>query len=412
MTTEYHVIIIPVYMWDDLKIKNLDTLNQVITVMDDLFKFHLSSMVNEQTASLFSGRVAHVTNEVPRIHDITNAAKEANNELIQDGFDLKIENAFATNYAIELISNSREIQTKGGDYQYNKICCSLSSSLFDGMNRPFCYQAALAKIILCDDIAEAKSVAQHLGLSEVTKELYIENKQLPVATDTIFNFRSEGPWPVTLFSNPIVAVKPEAITDYHTIDELSYLLVAIHSFGKFYSAIRSMRSISASLEISKWTLSQILDNYEARFCWLQRNFQNIGKDLYKFEQIALEKIGFWKRLASSFESAINLYREYGEDFMNLEWASLHWVLEDERFGHYFTKRSSTENLLAEFDPFIVNEIKLFGSQITDFWEEFNRVSNDWKDNRNTTLQYHGLLVSLIGIFGAIIADTVLTLLKH
>jgi hypothetical protein len=408
---EYHVIIIPVYMWDDLKIKNLDSLNQVITVMDDLFKFHLSSIVNERTASLFSGRIAHVTNEVPRIYDITSIAKEVNNELIQNGFDLKIENAFATNYAIELISNSGEIYIKDGDYQYNKICCNLSSTLFDGMNRPFCYQAALAKIILCDDVVEAKALAQHLGIKEVTEELYIEDKQFPLTTDTIFNFRSEGPWPVSLFSNPIVAVKPEAIKDYHTFDELSYLLVAIHSFGKFYSVVRSMRSISASLEISKWTMSQILDNYETRFCWLQRNFQNIGKDLYKFEQTALEKIGFWKRLTTSFESAVNLYREYGEDFITLEWASLHWVLENERFGHYFTKRNSTKNLLAEFDPFVVKEIKLFSSQITDFWNEFNRVSNNWKDNRNTTLQYHGLLISLIGIFGAIIADTVLTLLK-
>lgn len=399
-------------MWEDIKIENLDELNQVITAMTDLFKFHLSSMVNEQTASLFSGRIAHVTNEVPRIHDITNAAKEANNELIQDGFDLKIENAFTTNYAIELISNSREIYTKGGDYQYNKICCSLSGTLFDGMNRPFCYQAAIAKIILCDDIAGAKAIAGQLGLKKITEELYLENQQSPIVTDKVFNFRSEGPWPVSLFANPIVAVKPEEIKDYHTIDELSYLLVAIHSLGKFYSAVRSMRSLSASLEISKWTLSHVLDTYEARFCWWQRNFQDIGKDLYRFEQNAMEKIGFWKRLSSSFDSALNLYREYGEDFMGLEWASLHGVLEDSQFGHYFTKRSSTKDLPAEFDPFIVNEIKLFGSQITDFWNEFNRVSNDWKDNRNTTLQYHGLLVSLIGIFGAVIADTVLTLIFH
>ena len=330
-------------MWDDLKIKDLDTLNQVITVMDGLFKFHLSSMVNEQNTSLFSGRVAHVTNEVPWIYDISNAAKDANNELIQEGFDLKIENAFATNYAVELISHSREIHTRG-DYQYNKICCSLSSTLL-GMNRQSCYRSATAKIILCDDIPEAKALAQHLGLKEVTQELYIENKQFSVSTDTIFNFRSEGPWPVSLFSNPIVAVKPEAINDYHTIDELSYLLVAIHSFGKFYSAVRSMRNISASLEISKWTLSQILDNYERRFCWLQRNFQNIGKDLYKFEQTALEKIGFWKRLSSSFESAINLYREYGEDFMNLEWASLHWVLEDANLGIISLKEAVRKTFL-------------------------------------------------------------------
>ncbi|MCW3994975.1 MAG: hypothetical protein NWE98_02350 [Candidatus Bathyarchaeota archaeon] len=70
-----------------------------------------------------------------------------------------------------------------------------------------------------------------------------------------------------------------------------------------------------------------------------------------------------------------------------------------------------QNISAEFDPFIVEEIKLFGSQITDFWNKFNRVSEMWENNRNTTLQYHGLLVSLIGIFAAIIADTLLTLLK-
>jgi hypothetical protein len=398
-------------MWDDIKIRNLDSLNQVITVIDNLFKFHSSSTAHGRATSLFSGALAHVTNEAPRIYDITNVAKEANTKLVQDGFDLKIENAFATDYAIELISNSKEIHTKGGDYQYNKICCDLSSTLFDGMTRSFCYHAALAKIVLCDDVVEAEALAKDSGLKKVTEELYIEYNEFPLATDPIFKFRSEGPWPESFFSNPILAVKPQGIKDYHTVDELSYLLVAIHSFGKFYSVVRSMRNISASLEISKWTMSKIFDNYESRFGWLQRNFQNIGKDLYKFEQTALERIGFWKGLSSSFESALNFYREYGEDFMELGWASLHWVLENERFEHYFTRRSSTENLIAEFDPFVVKEIKLFGSEITDFWNEFSRVSNNWKDNRNTTLQYHGLLVSLIGIFGAIIANTILTLLK-
>ncbi|MCW3994976.1 MAG: hypothetical protein NWE98_02355 [Candidatus Bathyarchaeota archaeon] len=229
--------------------------------------------MNDKSASLFSGRVAHVSNEVPRIYDITAAAKVANNALIQDGFNLKIENAFATSYAVELVSSSREIYYKGGDYQYNQMCCSLSSALLEGIERKSCYKSAIAKIILCDDITEAKALAQKLGLKEITEELYIEGKQFPEATDPIFNFRSGGPWPVSLFSNPIVVVKPEAIKNYRTIDELSYLLVAIHSFGKFYSAVRSMRSISAALEISKWTLYQILDDYENRFCWIQKTFK-------------------------------------------------------------------------------------------------------------------------------------------
>lgn len=397
-------------MWDDIKIKNLDNLNQVITIMTDIFKFQLSSTVNEENASLFSGRVAHVQNEVPWIHDITSAAKEANQELIQEGFDLKIENAYATKYAIELISTSKVIFGKGNNYQHTKICTSLSGALFDGMNRSSCYQAAISKIILCDDAAEANALGQKLGLKKITEELYIESRQFPAVADTVFNFRSDGPWPRSLFSNPIVVVKPEGITDYHTIDEFSYLLVAIHSFAKFYSVVRSMRNISAALEISKWTLSHVLDNYEAQFCWRQRNFQNIGKDLYKFEQNALEKIGFWKRLSSSFESAANIYREYGADFLEMEWASLHWVIENERFGQYFAK-TSNKKLRPKMDKFLINELEIFGSQISDFWEEFNTVSKTWKENRDTTLQYHGLLVSLIGILSAIIADTILTLLK-
>jgi hypothetical protein len=180
-------------MWDDLKIRNLDTLNQVITAMDGLFKFRLSSVVNGKSASLFSGRVAHVSNEVPRIYDITAASKVANNALIQEGFDLKIENAFATNYAVELVSSSREIYSEGGDYQYNQICCSLSSALLEEIKRQSSYRSAIVKIILCDDTTEAKALAQKWRLKEITEELYFEVKQFPDATDSIFNFRSAGP---------------------------------------------------------------------------------------------------------------------------------------------------------------------------------------------------------------------------
>lgn len=405
MTVEYHIMIIPVYPWDDIKVNNLDTLNQLIKIMDGLFKFQLSPDLSTQnTTSLFSGRIAHVTNEVPYIYDITTAAKEANKEMIHNGFDLKIENAYATKYAIELVSNSSDIYKLGNNYRYIGICNNLSKLLFEGMNRPHCYQSSIAKIILCDNLAEAKAIAVNLGLQKITEELYIEKRKSPPIRDRVFNFRSDL-WTGSYLLNPIVTVKPEAISDYHTTDELSFLLMMIHSLGKFYSVFRSMRSVSASLEVSSWSLSELMNNYEAGFCWVQRNFQNIEKKLYKFEQQAREIISFWMRLSSSFDSIVKVYREYGEDFLNLEWGTFQFILENQSFKNYFNKKSS-----SRLEKFMVDEIKEFASQISDFWREFSKVCNSWKNNRRSIVEHHQLLLSLIGIFSAIIFDILLTFL--
>jgi hypothetical protein len=401
---EYHIVIIPVYPWDDIKVNNIDTLKKLIKIMDGLFKFQLSpDSIVQNTTSLFSGRIAHVTHEVPYIYDITTAAKAANKELISNGSDLKIENAYATKYAIELVSNSSDIY-KLNNYQYEVVCDKLSELLFEGMSRSHCYQSAIAKIILCDNLTEAKAIAVNSGLQKITEELYIEKRKLPPVMDRVFNFRSDL-WAVSYLSNPIVTVKPEAISDYHTTDELSFLLMMIHSLGKFYSVFRSMRSVSASLEVSSWSLSELLNNYEARFCWVQRNFQNIEKQLYKFEQQAREIISFWMRLSSSFDSIIKVYREYGEDFLNLEWGTFKYVLENQRFKNYFNKKAS-----SRLEKFIVDEIVEFASQISDFWKEFSKVCNSWKDNRRSIVEHHQLLLSLIGIFSAIVVDILLRII--
>lgn len=406
MTVEYHIMIIPVYPWDDIKVNNLDTLNQLIKIMDGLFKFQLNPDLSTQnTTSLFSGRIAHVTHEVPYIYDITTPAIEANKEMIQNGFDLKIENAYATKYAVELVSNSSDIYELGDNYRYRRICNNLSKLLFEGMNRSHCYQSAIGKIFLCDNIAEAKAFAGSLGLQKITEELYIEKRKSPPTIDRVFNFRSDL-WTGSYLSNPIVTVKPEAISDYHTTDELSFLLMMIHSLGKFYSVFRSMRSVSASLEVSSWSLSDLLTNYEAGFCWVQRNFQNIEKKLYEFEQQARETISFWMRLSSSFDSIVKVYREYGEDFLNLEWGAFQSILGNQSFKNYFNKESS-----SRLEKLMVDEIREFASQISDFWREFSKVCDSWKNNRRSIVEHHQLLLSLIGIFSAIVFDILLTLLS-
>ena len=406
MTVEYHIIIVPVYPWDNIRVDNLEIFNKLIKIMDGLFKFQLSSDLSSKSRkSLFSGRIAHVTGEVPYIYDITNVAKEANKEMISDGFDLKIEHAYATKYAIELVSNSSDIYHLEDNYRYKRICNNLSNLLFEGMNRSHCFQAAIAKVILCDNIAEAKTIATGLGLQKITEELYIEKRKLPTGViDRMFNFRSDL-WAGSYLSNPLVTVKPEVISDYHTTDELSFLLMMIHSLGKFYSVVRSMKSVSASLEVSSWSLSELLRNYEAEFCWIQRNFQNIEKKLYKFEQQAREIISFWTRLSTSFDSIVRMYQEYGEDFLSIEWGTLQFILEDQRLKKYFNKKAS-----PKLEQLIVTEIRKFASQISHFWIEFSKVSGSWKDNRRSTVEHHQLLLSLIGIFSAIVFDILLKLL--
>jgi len=166
-----------------------------------------------------------------------------------------------------------------------------------------------------------------------------------------------------------------------------------------------MNSVSASLEVSSWSLSELLRNYEAEFCWIQRDFQNIEKKLYKFEQQAREIISFWTRLSTSFDSIVRMYQEYGEDFLDIEWGTLRFIFEDQRLKKYFNKKAS-----PKLEQLIVTEIREFASQISHFWREFNKVSSSWKDNRRSTVEHHQLLLSLIGIFSAIVFYILLKLL--
>jgi hypothetical protein len=397
---EYHIVIVPVYPWDDVKFNDLNTLGLLIEILDELFRFRLGPELSTgKKVSLFSGRVPHISNEVPFIYEITKPAERASKELVDDGFDLKISHVFATKYAIELVSDSSDVLYKwASNYPCKRICDSLSGLLYKGIKRRGCYLAAIAKIVLCDSQNEVEAFSKELGLSKIAKDLYVRPKEdSDSIIHRVFNFRSSQ-WPVVDLYNPIVTLKPE-LADYKTIDEFSFLLTMIHSLGKFYSIFRSTKNISALLEWSSWYVSDLLEKYEKKFCWVQRTFLDIEKELFKFERESRKKISFWSRMSSSFDSVLNVYREYGEDFLQIEWGVFKTIL-----THFRTKKYITRDSVEHLEKHLLCQIQNFAKQISDFWRNFTKVSNSWKEHRRSSVAQHQLLLSLTGIFLAIIVD--------
>jgi len=283
LTTKYHVVIVPAFPWDDIKLDNFQNISRLMEIVSEIFRFQLSSdKLTKNSTALYSR--ADVSNEVPRLYDITLETQEKEKELSKEvGIELNIEKAFATEFAIELVSSSPSVFYKwSNNFAYNRVCQSLSGLLYNGMSRSMSYPAAVGRIIVCDDVLQAKAIATKYNLDEIAEALYVGGSKTPVDfRKNVFDFRLE-PWIGTSLFTPIVTLKPELLRangHLSTMIELSFLLIMIHSLGKFYSISRSIESVCALLEWSSWYMTDLFDNYEAKFCWIQRTFP-VLKEVY------------------------------------------------------------------------------------------------------------------------------------
>jgi hypothetical protein len=416
---EYHVIIIPLFFWETAAPKSLNDLKKLMQITGRLFGFQLLLRKNESTRessnnimsssktspkALLSWRLPHIIHEVGSIKNITEIIKE---KAAEQFATLKIEEAYASDFAIELISSSIDVFWRWqDDYQFDQIATKLSDILYEVSNPfPGAVSIVVCRIILCEDITELKTIAENYQLNEVITGLCIGGEKTPTDIQyNIFNF-IRHPWRDIFISGPIVTLKPEILRSqgYHsTIDELSFLLSMIHSIGKFYVISESIKGVLANLEWLSWYSDELFEEFESSFCWVQRNLTNIEKHLHKIEKEIKSEVTPLSRIATSPESVALIQQVYGVEYLPYL-SSFFSIMDNFRIKKY---NVPTEDLKKA----VWNDLKLLSRRLAQFCKEFSNTRDSWKELRRSRITTNQLLLSLLGILLTLIINIILKLL--
>ncbi|MEM3573241.1 MAG: hypothetical protein QXJ62_03305 [Nitrososphaeria archaeon] len=339
-----------------------------------------------------------------QIKNITDTIKEKAPEQFET---LKIEEAFASDFAIELISSSVDVFWRWqNDLQFDQIAHKLSDVLYK-LSSPFpgAVSIVVCRIILCEDFSELKTIAEKYRLEGVVKGLYIGGENTPIhIKHNIFNF-IHHPWRDIFILGPVATLKPEiqrAQGDYETIEELSFLLSMIHSIGKFYTISESIKGVLANLEWSSWYLDGLFEKFESDFCWIRRNFTNLEKHLRKIEKEIKSDVIPISRIATYPESVNLIQQVYGVEYLPYL-SSFFSFMENDRIKKY---KIPSDNLKEA----VWNDLKLLSRRLTEFWKEFSNSCDSWKELRRSRITSNQLFISLLGILLTLIANILLKLL--
>jgi len=417
------VIIVPLFPWETRIPRDFNDLITLMKITSRLFSFRSVPIKKEDSKeviistaaqlvdimaspektpkALLSSRLPYIIDEVNSLRNITNIVKEK----AQEQFDtLKIEEAYASDFAIEIISSSRDVLWRWReDFQYNLLSERSSDFLYE-MDEPFpiAISVVACRIILCDNLSELKIIVEELGLEKIKEGLYIGGEKTSIKYN-MFNFIS-GPWREIFISNPIATLKPENLIEqgYHdTVDELGFLLSMIHSIGKFYVISESIKYIRANLEWSSWYLDDLFERYESKFCWVQRIFSNLEKGVYKVEKDIKSQVLPLSRIVTSPESVTLIERVYGADFLPYIGNFLS-LLRDFRAEKY---KIPIEDLIkSAFD-----NLRSSAKDIIQFRKEFSSSRDSWKELRRSTVTRNQLLLALLGVLITLVINILLKL---
>ena len=413
---EYHVIIIPYFPWETATPKSLDDIKKLMKITGRLFGFQLLLRKNEKASdpsdimsspetisrALLSWRLPHIIHEVGSIKNITEIIKEKAQEQFAT---LKIEEAYSSDFAIELISSSMDVFWHWqNNFPFDQIAIKISDTFFElSKTFPVAVSVAACRIILCEDFSELKTIAKDYQLDEVTTGLYIGGENTPVRHN-IFKF-AQSPWIDIFISDPIATLKPEILQSqgYHeTVEELSFLLSMIHSLGKLYTISVSIKGVLANLEWLSWYLDDLFEEFESGFCWVQRNLTNIEKHFHKIEKEIKSEVIPLSRIVTSPESVDLIQQVYGEEYLPYL-SSFFSIMDNYRIKKY---KVPAEDLKKA----VWNDLKLLSRRLTQFWKEFSNTRDSWKEIRRSRITTNQLLLSLFGILLTLIINIILKLL--
>jgi len=400
---EYHVLTISVFPWEMFKPNKVDDLITLVQAADRMFSFKLKSVKVEKSRALLSPRLPNIIREAGPLYDIIEVIKES----APDWFKLlKIEEGYISNFAIETISSIssfKEIfQHWWDESPYDRLAGRLSEFLW-GINIPIHgltpYIVVDCRIVLCDSFSELETIVRQYDLQEIEKGLYIGKENMP-HTYCMFNF-IHSPWNEIFISNPVVTVKPELL-EVPIWHELGFLISLVHSIGKAYAISESIKLVLAILEWSSWYLDDIFKNFESSFCWVQRNFTCLEKNLYEKERELKSRIVSLSRITTSPESVDIIQKVYGTEYLP-ELGSFFSIICDPKVKKY--KIPSDELYKA-----VLNDIRLLSRGLTRFWRDFTNAKNTWLDIRRFTVANNQLRLSLLGILASLIANLILRFL--
>jgi hypothetical protein len=355
----------------------------------------------EHPKALLSWRVPHIIHEVGPLHNITNIVKEKAPKQFDE---LKIEETYISDFAIEIISSSIDVfQEWQLDFEYDQLSRRLSTFLYE-IKKPFpgAISIVASRIIIVDEISQLDAIVKEYKLEQIEEGLFSGGEGSPIRYN-MFNFIS-SPWRQIFLSNPIASLAPEKLSKegyYKTMDELSFLLSMIHALGKFYVISESIKSIGANLEWSSWYLDDLFENYESKFCWFQRNFSNIEKGLHKVQKEIKSEVLPLSRLVTSPESINLIERVYGVEYVPYVQSFLSIL---RRFEIEKYKVPVKELINSIFD-----DLKSLARCIHKFWEEFSASRDSWKELRRSTVTRNQLLITLFGILTTLFINILLKL---
>lgn len=310
MSISYHVIFVPLFDWAFYGPKKLEQLSSMIKLITDAFAFQLSEEIREgrglenldynaHSSILYSG-LSFVRDEIKEVWEVTDLVE---NYCKKEAQKLKIEKAFISPYAIEIVSSSPEILFKGNDICYSNIARKLSHVLFGELNLsiPVIACVTILNVIVCRTEEKFKEIVSKYSIP------LMEDNDYYFIGENAFNFIRE-PWINLFLENSIITLPPYKLEHPSNKDVGSHIAFAI-AIGTLYVVSENIRSICANLEYTSWFLDEIILNFEESFNILKRIFSNIYVKLFDLRRKIMTQIR--PILSLSTQSWKFLQYEYG-----------------------------------------------------------------------------------------------------
>jgi hypothetical protein len=415
MAMEYHVVIVPLAAWESCVPRTIPELTALMRAVNRYFSFNpmkYQAAGLSESRSLLNERLPFLKHEVREICEITNGAKKEAEDIVGK---LNIENVYATDFALEIVSSSPKILADWRkDWDYERLSSRLVRHLFepelpfhssiqgvDAASMPM-PSVATCRVVLCDNVSEVERLAGELKLRKVTNALYMGNEKTTVGCN-IFNFIPRKPWHKVFVLEPVVTLKPDKIeADYKTEDELGYLLALVHSLGKFYVISESIRGFCAALEWRSWFIEDLWLEYEKGLNWREKRFSYLEEDIHRIKVDLYQTIYPLVRLISSPGIQHLIASQYGVEPIPY-WSEFSQLLDRGKFQAIFGKYEIQSDQIKKS---VINDLRMLAAKLEEFLDRFSKSLDARLQLRSLKVGYNQLLLAItttiIGVLAVVL----------
>jgi len=413
MTKSYHVIFVPMFDWRLYIPENPQQLIFIMHSAANSFRFTLKREINWKERSmttekyekldihspiLFSG-LPLLKHEVPHVWEITDLLGKYCKEEVEA---LKIEKAYISYFAIEIVSANSDILDTRTNYFYQNIARKISHILFDGLKFDEIQQrkfgvitcAMILNVIICES---SKEVEETVPKDDFTPD---KNDFCIFGPKNAFDF-IKYPWSTVNLRNFIVTLHPKQLLDNYLSAEKvgSYISFAI-AMGTLYNISETISSICANLEYESWYLDEFFFIFEKSFKIFKRNFFNLESRLFDILRNVKELAQPLTLLYTSPKSIKFLEREYGGSFFP------HVARSYNTISHSFCSDYLGRNKVEDFRSDIYKDLKIFSECIEKFIEKFQKAADSWRNLHQGKLNHNILIVTILALLATILSSLI------